>query len=71
MVNVGLVDMRPENGSTQLWLGTHDSDISAQASAHGERDSGRIKDELLAARAKARPPVQPTIKKGEFQGDLD
>ncbi|BEI80790.1 hypothetical protein CcaverHIS002_0113190 [Cutaneotrichosporon cavernicola] len=66
VVNVGLVDMRPENGSTQLWLGTHNADISAQMGVHGDRDSGRIKDELLAGRAKVRPPIQPTIKKGSI-----
>jgi ectoine hydroxylase-related dioxygenase (phytanoyl-CoA dioxygenase family) len=68
-VNVGLVDMRPENGSTQLWLGSHNNDISAQEGAHGDRASGRIKADLLAARAKTCPPIQPSVKKGELDDE--
>lgn len=78
-MNVGLVDMRPENGSTreytcisvarsdcpEIWLGTQNNDISAQEGSHGERASGRIRLDLLAQRAEVRPPVQPTVKKGE------
>jgi ectoine hydroxylase-related dioxygenase (phytanoyl-CoA dioxygenase family) len=58
------VPITPENGSTEIWLGTHTSDISAQEGAHGERDSGRIRQVLLDKRAEICPPVQPTINKG-------
>lgn len=64
VVNVPLVSMSPENGSTEIWLGTHTSDISAQEGAHGERASGRIRQHLLDERAKICPPVQPIINKG-------
>lgn len=65
VVNVGLVDMEPRNGSTQLWLGTHAStSIQDQEGAHGDRASGRIKQELLDARSKVSPPLQPTVSKG-------
>lgn len=58
--------MTPENGSTELWLGTHTADISAQEGKHGERASGRIREELLAQRREVRGPSQPTVKKGSI-----
>ncbi|TQS31843.1 hypothetical protein Golomagni_07864 [Golovinomyces magnicellulatus] len=64
VVNVPLVSMTPENGSTELWLGTHTNDISVQEGAHGERASGRIKQDLLKQREQISPPVQATVKKG-------
>ncbi|KAF3037388.1 hypothetical protein E8E12_008154 [Didymella heteroderae] len=40
VVNVPLVTMTPENGSTEIWLGTHsDTTIADQEGAHGERAS--------------------------------
>jgi ectoine hydroxylase-related dioxygenase (phytanoyl-CoA dioxygenase family) len=67
VVNVGLVDMTPENGSTEVWLGSHlNSGPAAQEGKHGERASGRIKEALLVERAKERPPSQPTVKKGSI-----
>lgn len=65
VVNVGLVDMIPENGSTEVWLGTHTyTGIADQEGAHGERASGRIKESLLEQRRALAPPVQPVIPKG-------
>ncbi|KAF6833048.1 phytanoyl- dioxygenase [Colletotrichum musicola] len=64
VVNVPLVDMIPENGSTELWLGTHGADVSAQEGAHGERASGRIREDLLEERRAVRGPSQPVVKKG-------
>lgn len=58
--------MTPENGSTELWLGTHTADVSAQEGKHGERASGRIKENLLAERRAARGPSQPNVKKGSI-----
>ncbi|KAI0018269.1 hypothetical protein F4780DRAFT_533708 [Xylariomycetidae sp. FL0641] len=69
VVNVPLVDMTPENGSTEIWLGTHHGTggLAAQEGAHGERASGRIKEEALAAWKQAHGgPCQPTIKKGSI-----
>lgn len=66
VVNVPLITMTPENGSTEIWLGTHNGGISAQEGAHGERASGRIKKELLDQQANVSPPVQPIIKKGSI-----
>ncbi|KAF9877613.1 phytanoyl- dioxygenase [Colletotrichum karsti] len=66
VINVPLVSMTPENGSTELWLGTHTADVSAQEGKHGERASGRIKEELLAQRRDVRGPSQPGVKKGSI-----
>jgi ectoine hydroxylase-related dioxygenase (phytanoyl-CoA dioxygenase family) len=65
VVNVPLVAMEPANGSTEIWLGTHNgTTIADQEGAHGDRASGRIKKDLLAARKEVRPPSQPVVKKG-------
>ncbi|KAI1825341.1 hypothetical protein F4861DRAFT_501709 [Xylaria intraflava] len=69
VINVPLVDMTPQNGSTEVWLGTHANmgGIEAQEGMHGERASGRIKSDLLATRVATHgPPVQPNIKKGSI-----
>jgi hypothetical protein len=56
--------MTPSNGSTEVWLGTHTEDISAQEGAHGERANGLIQSQLLKERAAIMPPIQPTVQKG-------
>jgi ectoine hydroxylase-related dioxygenase (phytanoyl-CoA dioxygenase family) len=64
VINVPLVEMTPENGSTEVWLGTHTEGYETQEGKHGERASGRIKLDLLEARRKIRGPSQPFVKKG-------
>ncbi|KAK8861894.1 phytanoyl-CoA dioxygenase [Apiospora arundinis] len=75
VVNVPLTKMAPANGSTELWLGTHQGGggaaaddsggVGQQLGAHGERASGRIDPRHLRARVAAgRPPVQPVVDKG-------
>lgn len=66
VVNVGLVEMKPENGSTEIWLGTQNHNLEVQQGRHGERDSGKIKVDLLEARRKERPSCQPVVKKGSI-----
>ncbi|EPQ52035.1 hypothetical protein GLOTRDRAFT_64771 [Gloeophyllum trabeum ATCC 11539] len=70
VVNVGLVDMTPENGSTELWLGTQNmAQPDSQVSLHGDRASGRIREELLARRKAEAPekgPFQPVVPKGSI-----
>ncbi|KAF2829118.1 phytanoyl-CoA dioxygenase family protein [Ophiobolus disseminans] len=67
VINVPLVAMTPHNGSTEVWLGTHNTTtIADQEGAHGDRASGRIKKHLLEARREARPPSQPMVKKGSI-----
>jgi len=59
--------MTPENGSTEIWLGTHQgTTIADQEGEHGDRASGRIKQHLLDARREVRPPTQPVVKKGSM-----
>ena len=59
--------MTPENGSTEVWLGTHtNTTLSDQEGAHGERSSGRIKKHLLEQRRAEREPCQPVVKKGSI-----
>lgn len=69
VVNIPMIDFTPENGSTEIWLGTHDKDhagLHVQEGLHGERASGRIKQELLEKRRLERGPEQPRIKKGSI-----
>ncbi|KAF2108063.1 phytanoyl-CoA dioxygenase family protein [Lophiotrema nucula] len=67
VINVPLVTMTPENGSTEVWLGTHNgTTIADQEGAHGDRASGRIKPDLLESRRAVRPPSQPVVKKGSI-----
>ncbi|CAE6405536.1 unnamed protein product [Rhizoctonia solani] len=67
VINCGLVDMTPENGSTELWLGTHTmANLDAQDGLHGERASGRIKPEPMEKRRGVSPPFQPFVPKGSI-----
>lgn len=58
VVNIATVDVSPENGSTELWPGTH-LDVTAAAG----RDI-KIPAELIEARRAVRPPLQPTVARG-------
>lgn len=67
VVNVPLVATTPENGSTEIWPGTHNQfNIEAQDGAHGERASGRIQEARLARQRQISPPTQPSLKKGSI-----
>ncbi|OTB07258.1 hypothetical protein M426DRAFT_8985 [Hypoxylon sp. CI-4A] len=58
-----LDDVTPENGSTEVWLGTH---YGYNKTDHSYSDMGWIKREAFDARAKVCPPFQPTIHKGSI-----
>ncbi|KAF1965334.1 phytanoyl-CoA dioxygenase family protein [Bimuria novae-zelandiae CBS 107.79] len=65
VINVPLIAVEEQNGSTEVWLGTHaNTTIADQEGAHGDRASGRIKKHLLDERRKIRAPSQPTVSKG-------
>ncbi|KAL4893847.1 hypothetical protein BDV59DRAFT_207570 [Aspergillus ambiguus] len=67
VINVPLITMTPENGSTEVWLGTHrDTGPHVQEGLHGERASGRIKLDELEKRRAVRPPSQPMVPKGSI-----
>jgi ectoine hydroxylase-related dioxygenase (phytanoyl-CoA dioxygenase family) len=61
-VNINLVGTSPENGATEVWPGTH-IDTTNQFL---EKDELRIKEDILEARRKVRPPVQPSLPKGSL-----
>jgi len=64
VANIPLVTMTPKNGSTEIWLGTHNFGVDVQEGAHGERTSGRIKKEPLEKQRRTREPCQPVVRKG-------
>ncbi|RJE24538.1 Phytanoyl-CoA dioxygenase family protein [Aspergillus sclerotialis] len=57
-LNVNLVDTSPENGSTELWLGSH-IDTDGHTS-----DYNGVHPDMVEARRKISPPIQPTLPKG-------
>ena len=62
-LNICLVDVGPENGSTEIWLGT------AKSSPPSDRESvtvGLIQESKLDERRKIRPPIYPIIPKGSL-----
>lgn len=60
-LNVNLVDTGPENGSTELWLGSHKDCDGAETS-----DYNGVREELVEERRKISPPIQPTLPKGSM-----
>lgn len=59
VVDVPVVDMNPENGSTQLWPGTH-----LDTTMHAQLDTLRVPDADVAQRASVAPPIQPAVRAG-------
>ncbi|KUI54875.1 Kanamycin B dioxygenase [Cytospora mali] len=61
-VNINLVDVTPENGSTEVWLGTHaDTNVGVL-----DTDVYQIRPSLQTKRRETRPPVQPSLPKGSL-----
>lgn len=61
-VNINLVDVTPENGSTEVWLGSHtDTDVNVL-----DPEAYQIRPSLQRQRRKVRPPVQPSLPKGSL-----
>ena len=58
VVNIPTVDVSPENGSTEIWPGSH-KDVTL-ISTHGIE----LPDEALDARRQQIPPIQPSFKRG-------
>ena len=61
--NIYTVDACPENGSTEIWLGTHHFDSEVQTLSEPSGDS-KVREELVEERRKIQPGFQPTVKKG-------
>ena len=58
VINIPTVDVSPENGSTEIWPGTH-HDLTITAG----KDI-KIPSDVLERRRSAVPPIQPTYGKG-------
>lgn len=58
--NTCLIDCGPENGTTELWLGTQNTNLDD----HAELGEPMIAQDKLDARRQVRPPVYPHLKKG-------
>ena len=63
IANTFTCDAGPENGVTEVWLGTHHYNCEAQCPKN-ERGVTQILDEFLDERRKTLPGIQPRIKKG-------
>jgi ectoine hydroxylase-related dioxygenase (phytanoyl-CoA dioxygenase family) len=66
VINIPLVNVSVENGSTEIWPGSHVVSMpDSHVDAPGEHMLGIQKD-FLAQRADHSPPIQPNIKKGSL-----
>jgi hypothetical protein len=63
--NICLVNVAPENGSTELWLGTHNTP-GYEHYVDPKMNKGAVKPEAWQAREKVRPPVYGTIPRGSL-----
>jgi hypothetical protein len=62
IINLMLVDTSPENGMTELWLGTH----RIPAVLDGDTVDVRIPAEHVEARRLVCPPIQPVVRAGSI-----
>jgi hypothetical protein len=61
IVNVPVVNMRAENGSTELWPGTHlDTRMNVQ------RGAIEVPEEWVETRRAEVPPIQPSVRMGSL-----
>ena len=61
-MNIYLQDTTPENGSTEIWPGTH----VYTEDDHLPHGRGYIKKKSLTDRARICPPIQPTVRAGSI-----
>jgi len=66
-INIPLCDVNAENGSTEIWPGSHrDSNIDQHDGEGSGEGHLTIKHYLLEERRKHSPPVQPNSRKGSL-----
>jgi ectoine hydroxylase-related dioxygenase (phytanoyl-CoA dioxygenase family) len=66
-INIPLCDVNAENGSTEIWPGSHrDSNIDQHDGEGSGEGHLTIKHSLLEERRKHCPPVQPSSRKGSL-----
>ena len=67
VLNINLCDTSAENGSTEIWPGSHHcSTVDDHVLAENEEHGLIIKKEFVEARRKHSPPIQPQTKKGSM-----
>lgn len=65
VINTGLIDMSPANGSTEIWPGTQlMAGIEAQQPHRSSRST--IRSNLIEERRYVRSPYQPIVPKGSI-----
>ena len=64
-LNICLIDTTPENGATELWLGTQ-TDATWDDYEDPTLKLGWVKAESLVTRRAVRPPVYASLKKGSL-----
>lgn len=66
-INIPLCDVSVENGSTEIWPGSHrDSNIDQHDSEGSGEGHLTIKHSLIEERRQKYPPVQPSSRKGSL-----
>ncbi|GFZ50300.1 hypothetical protein JCM24511_08056 [Saitozyma sp. JCM 24511] len=60
--NVVMCDCGPENGVTELWLGTQNTGVEIRP----QLGEPYIAEDVVEARRQVRPPIYPRIKKGSI-----
>lgn len=66
-INIPLSNMNVENGSTELWPGSHrESNIEQHIALTDDEFGLAIKPEVVEQRRRTSPPVQPSIRKGSL-----
>ena len=66
VLNVPLCDIYPENGATEIWVGSHRDSCIDQHTSHDGEEGLTIKPELVEERRKHSPPIYPSMKKGSI-----
>ncbi|KIV78624.1 hypothetical protein PV11_06257 [Exophiala sideris] len=67
VINISLVDVTPQNGGTEVWIGSHH--VSVQEAHNPTTDTEHIltiKQDLVEQRRKHSPPVQASTKRGSL-----
>ncbi len=66
VTNLMLQDVTPENGATEIWLGSHKTTSLNQHVQFPDKDRGRIHPAQVEKRRAFRPPIYPCVKKGSL-----
>jgi len=62
-ININLIDIDPEHGSTEMWLGSH---LDTSWRAEVEKSGSVIPLGMVEQRRRISPPIQPVLPKGSL-----